>query len=144
MCGDDDDAGELEEALYAGFLAHARALLAPYGDTDAKAAADDPLGYMDKLFADALSRCVKDGAEAPASRAYQRLTAQPLVFARLAGLIAGHLGLERDPLRKVIEVLMQGYGEAQARQAERRAHGHEHDDEHDHQHGHDHGHGHHY
>ena len=39
MCGDDDDAGELEEALYAGFLAHARALLAPYGDTDAKAAA---------------------------------------------------------------------------------------------------------
>jgi hypothetical protein len=144
MCGDDEDAGELEEALYAGFLAHARVLLAPHGDTDAKAAADDPLAYMDKLFADALSRCVKDGAEAPASRAYQRLTAQPLVFARLAGLIAGHLGLERDPLRKVIEVLMQGYGEAQARQAERHAHGHEHDDEHDHQHGHDHGHGHHY
>jgi hypothetical protein len=91
---------------------------------------------MDKLFADALSRCVKDGAEAPASQAYQRLTAQPLVFARLAGLIAGHLGLERDPLRKVIEVLMQGYGEAQARLAERHAHDHEH--EHDHGHGHHH------
>ena len=139
MCGDDEDAGELEEGLYARFLAHARALLAPHGSADAKPAADDALAYMERLFSDALSRCVKDGAEAPASHAYQRLAAQPLVFARLAGLLAGHLGLERDPLCKVIEVLMQGYDEAQASQAE---HAHAHDHDHEHEHDHDHGHHH--
>jgi hypothetical protein len=133
MCGDDEDAGELEEALYARFVAHARTLLTPHGVVDTKTAAHDPLAYMERLFSDALSRCVKDGAEAPAGQAYQRLAAQPLVFARLAGLLAGHLGLERDPLRKVIEVLMQGYDEAQASLAE-----HAHDHDHDHDHGHHH------
>jgi hypothetical protein len=130
MCGDDEDAGELEELLYARFLAHARALLQP----DASAAPpDDLLAYMDKLFADALSRCVRDGEEAGADKRYLRLTTQPLVFARLAGLLAGHLALDQDPLRKVIEALMQGY--AEAAQAD---HEHDHDHDHDHEHGHHH------
>ncbi|HEY6257480.1 MAG TPA: hypothetical protein VIY51_16980 [Xanthobacteraceae bacterium] len=133
MCGDDEDAGELEELLHARFLAHARALLQPHGAAaDAKVASpDDPLAYLDKLFSDALSRCVKDGTEAGARLRYQRLAGQPLVFARLAGLLAGHLAPERDPLRQIIEALMQGYGEAQAYQTD-----HEHD--HDHEHGHHH------
>ena len=63
MCGDDEDAGELEEMLYARFLVHARALLQPDDQTTA-ASRDDPLAYMDKLFSDALSRCVRDGEEA--------------------------------------------------------------------------------
>jgi hypothetical protein len=131
MCGDDEDAGELEELLYTRFLAHARALLEPDGRANASPA--DPVAYMDKLFSDALSRCVRDDEEAGADKRYLRLATQPLVFARLAGLIAGHLALDQDPLRKVIEALMQGY--AEAAQA-----GHEHD----HQHDHDHEHGHHH
>jgi hypothetical protein len=127
MCGDDEDAGELQEHLYAHFLAHARALLEPQGHS----ASPDPIAYVDKLFSDALSRCVRDGEEAGADERYRRLADQPLVFARLAGLIAGHLALEQDPLRKVIEALMQGY--AEAAQAD-----------HDHDHGHDHEHGHHH
>jgi hypothetical protein len=130
MCGDDEDAGELEEQLYARFLAHARALLQPHGGASA-ALSGDPLAYMDKLFSDALSRCVRDGEEAGADKRYLRLAIQPLVFARLAGLIAGHLALDQDPLRKVIEALMQGY--AEAAQA-----GHAHDHDHDHEHGHHH------
>jgi hypothetical protein len=131
MCGDvDEEAGELEELLYARFLAHARALLEPQADSKA-ASPDDPIAYMDKLFSDALSRCVRDGEEAGADKRYLRLAIQPLVFARLAGLIAGHLALDQDPLRKVIEALMQGY--AEAAQA-----GHAHDHDHDHEHGHHH------
>jgi len=138
MCGDDEDAGELEEMLYARFLTHARALLQPDGQP-ATASPDDPLAYMDKLFSDALSRCVRDGEEAGADPRYLRLATQPLVFARLAGLIAGHLALDQDPLRKVIEALMQGY--AEAAQADH-AHDHEHDHDHDHDHDHEHGHHH--
>jgi hypothetical protein len=137
MCGDvDEEAGELEELLYARFLAHARALLHPHGQAKADStAADDPVAYMDKLFSDALSRCARDGEEAGADERYLRLAHQPLVFARLAGLLAGHLGLDQDPLRKVIEALMQGY--AEAAQAD-------HDHDHDHGHDHDHEHGHHH
>src|SRR5258708_31845102 len=115
MCGDvDEDAGELEGLLYARFLAHARALLeAHHSKAEVTAASsDDPAAYMDKLFSDALSRCVRDGEEAAADQRYLRLTRQPLVFARLAGLLAGHLALDQDPLRKIIEALMQGYAEA--------------------------------
>jgi hypothetical protein len=138
MCGDvDEEAGELEELLYARFLAHARALLEPHAH--AKAAPDDPVAYMEKLFSDALSRSARDGEEAGADQRYVRLTSQALVFARLAGLLAGHLGLDQDPLRKVIEALMQGYAEAEAAQAD-----HDHDHHHDHDHGPGHGHGHHH
>jgi len=131
MCGDvDEEAGEVEELLYARFLAHARALLERQDHSKAPSP-DDPVAYLDKLFSDALSRCVRDGEEAGADKRYLRLATQPLVFARLAGLIAGHLALDQDPLRKVIEALMQGY--AEAAQAD---HGHAHD--HDHEHGHHH------
>jgi hypothetical protein len=136
MCGDvDEEAGELQELLYGRFLAHVRALLEPHAP--GKAAPDDRVAYMEKLFSDALSRSARDGEEAGADKRYVRLTGQALVFARLAGLLAGHLGLEQDPLRKVIEALMQGYAEAEAAQAK-------HDHDHDHHHDHDHGHGHHH
>jgi hypothetical protein len=135
MCGDvDEEAGELEGRLYGRFLAHARALLEPDGHSQAPSP-DDPLAYMDKLFSDALSRCVRDGEEAGADKRYLRLANQPLVFARLAGLLAGHLALDQDPLRRIIEALMQGY--AEAAQA-----GHDYDHDHGHDHDHDHGHHH--
>jgi hypothetical protein len=137
MCGDvDEEAGEWENALYARLLARARALLEerPQG---APSAGADPYGYMDKLFADALARCVRDGEEASEDGRYRRVALQPLVFARLAGFLAGHLALEEDPLRQVIEALMRGYAEAGPAEAE-------HDHDHDHDHEHEHGHGHHH
>jgi hypothetical protein len=111
MCGDmDDDESEIEERLYARFRAHAQTLLA-------EAAPQEPADlnqYLDKLFSDALSRTVRDGEQADASERYVRLAMQPVVFARLAGFLAGHLALSEDPLRKVIEAMMMGYGEAEA------------------------------
>jgi hypothetical protein len=121
MCGDmDDDEGELEERLYARFRAHAQMLLsdpAPQEPADLN-------DYLDKLFFDSLSRSVRDGEQG--AQRYERLAMQPLVFARLAGFLAGHLALSEDPLRKVIEAMMMGYGEAEAldqAQAEDHHHG---------------------
>jgi len=139
MCGDvDEDSGEWENALYARFLTQARALLEARGQS-APPPAGDPYAYMDKLFADALGRCVRDGEEADADGRYPRLSLQPLVFARLAGFLAGHLALDQDPLRKVIEALMRGYAEAGPAPAD---HAHDHDHDHDHDHGHEHEHHH--
>jgi hypothetical protein len=111
MCGDmDDDEGQLEERLYARFRVHAQMLLsepAPQEPADLNE-------YLDKLFLDSLGRSVRDGEQAEATRRYERLGMQPLVFARLAGFLAGHLALSEDPLRKVIEAMMMGYGEAEA------------------------------
>jgi hypothetical protein len=134
MCGDmDDDESEIEERLYARFRAHAQTLLA-------EAAPQEPADlsqYLDKLFSDALSRSVRDGEQADAAQRYERLAMQPLVFARLAGFLAGHLALSEDPLRKVIEAMMMGYGEAEALDhAQANDHDHHHGDvpAHDHHH----------
>jgi hypothetical protein len=111
MCGDmDDDEGELEQRLYARFRAHAQTLLAQPAPQEPA----DLNEYLDKLFSDALSRTVRDGEQADATQRYERLGMQPLVFARLAGFLAGHLALSEDPLRKMIEAMMMGYGEAEA------------------------------
>jgi hypothetical protein len=134
MCGDmDDDEGEIEERLYARFRTHAQTLLADPAPQEPA----DLNQYLDKLFSDALSRSVRDGEQADAAQRYERLAMQPLVFARLAGFLAGHLALSEDPLRKVIEAMMMGYGEAEALdQAQGHDHDHHHGDvpAHDHHH----------
>jgi hypothetical protein len=135
MCGDmDNDESEIEERLYARFRAHAQELLA-------QPASQEPADlneYLDKLFSDALSRSVRDGEQTAAAQRYERLAMQPLVFARLAGFLAGHLALSEDPLRKVIEAMMMGYGEAEALDhAQANDHEHHHHGDvpaHDHQH----------
>ena len=113
MCGDmDDDESEIEQRLYARFRAHAMVLLNEQGSALKEPA--DINQYLDQLFSDSLSRAVRDGEQTDAAQRYERLAMQPLVFARIAGFLAGHLALSEDPLRKVIEAMMMGYGEAEA------------------------------
>ena len=127
MCGDvDDDESEIEQRLYARFRAHAMALLNEQGSAPKEPA--DINQYLDKLFSDSLSRAVRDGEQADAAQRYERLAMQPLVFARLAGFLAGHLALSEDPLRKVIEAMMMGYGEAEAMDHAQAADHHHHGD----------------
>ncbi|MPZ39712.1 MAG: hypothetical protein GEU95_16960 [Rhizobiales bacterium] len=124
MCGDlEEDEGDskLEEMLYARFVAHARALLA---DAPPEQPPADTSRYMEKLFTDALSRAVKDCEQATAGGRYDRMIVQPVVFARLAGFLAGHMSLGEDPLRRVIEALMLGYSEAEAMDREQRPYDH--------------------
>jgi hypothetical protein len=133
MCGDmDDDESEIEQRLYARFRAHAQTLLSQPAPQEPK----DINQYLDSLFSDALSRTLRDGEQGDPAQRYERLGMQPLVFARLAGFLAGHLTLSEDPLRKVIEAMMMGYGEAEALDhAQAQAH-HHHGDvpAHDHHH----------
>lgn len=138
MCGDlEEDGGRLEDELYARFRMRARELLRGHGLQESPASPTDLNAYMDRLFADALGRCTRDGEHADAG-AYELLRAQPLVFARLAGFLAAHVGLQEDPLRKVMEALMHGYAEAERIEPDH--HGHDHDHGHHHHHGHDHHH----
>jgi hypothetical protein len=145
MCGEveEDGPSEVDERLYARFLGHARTLLAQYAGAP-QPSAGDLHAYMDKLFSDALSRAARDADSADEGQHYERLAAQPLVFARLAGFLAAHLSLQEDPLRKVIEAMMLGYQEAEGMAAADHDHDHhhDHDHDHDHHHGHSHGHGH--
>jgi hypothetical protein len=136
MCGDlEEDGNRLEDALYARFRLNAQELLrGPRQEPSPPL--KDPNAYMDRLFADALSRCARDGGGEDGG--YDLLRLQPLVFARLAGFLAGHMSLQEDPLRKVMEALMHGYAEAE--RIERDHHGHEHEHGHRPHHGHDHHH----
>jgi hypothetical protein len=129
MCGDLDEEesdSEIEEKLYARFLAHARELLRDRGQSSPEQPAD-LASYMEKLFTESLSRSRDDGEQAGAN-GYERLSVQPVVFARLAGLLAGHLALGEDPLRKVMEALMLGYAEAETMDRAAHDHAHQHGD----------------
>jgi hypothetical protein len=134
MCGDldeDEEVARLEDQLYARFVMHARAMLRDAGAAQGKPA--DLAGYMEKLFNDALSRSVRDNEESPEGQRYERLSVQPVVFARLAGLLAGHLARSEDPLHKVMEALMLGYSEAETMDREHEHH-HHHGDVYVHEH----------
>jgi hypothetical protein len=143
MCGDLEEDDGLETALYGRFRSRAATLLRRRSG-ERKAGADDVPAYMDALFADALSRAVRDGDAAEDGRRYDILAAQPVVFARLAGFLAAHASLKEDPLRKVMEAMLHGYAEAERIEPD---HGHDHDDDdgdHHHHHGHSHSHDHHH
>jgi hypothetical protein len=129
MCGDLDEEesdSEIEEKLFGRFLAHARELLKDNGQSSPEQAAD-LASYMEELFVDSLSRSVRDGEQVGAN-GYERLAVQPVVFARLAGLLAGHLSLGEDPLRKIMEALMLGYAEAETMDRAARDQPHQHGD----------------
>jgi hypothetical protein len=139
MCGDLDEEDRLETALYARFRSHAKALLS--GRSAEPRPSESPSAYMDRLFADALTRCLRDTDAADESRRYELLAAQPVVFARLAGFLAGHASLRDDPLRRIVEAMMYGYAEAGQIAV---GHGHDHDHDGEHHHGHPHPPGHHH
>lgn len=134
MCGEIEEENSLQADLLQRFLVHSRQALA----TPAAAGSDGLNAYLDRLFAEFLRRCADDLRGRDETEAYPRLAMQSLVLARLAGFLAGHVALNEDPLRKLIEAVMLGYGEAEMPVRD----DHHHHDDHDHGHGHGHDHGH--
>jgi hypothetical protein len=134
MCGDLEEGNPLDDEIFAWLLNHARRLGAAPGaggETGFPGAAGRN-AYMDGLFRAALAGALTDAGAAPEGERSDAIAAQALVFARLAGFLAGHLPPEADMFRATIEALMHGHGEPD-RLAETRGH------HHDRHHGHDHG-----
>ena len=128
MCGDLDEEDQFEGDLYQRFLVHSQAML-----VKASAGGDDLNRYLDELFNDLLKRCVNDAEQVASPNAYRQVAMQSLVLARLAGFLAGHVALNEDPLRKLMEAVMLGYGEAESPPVHEH-HGHEHSHGRDHDH----------
>jgi hypothetical protein len=132
MCGDLD---QLEDtATLAAYRRLAATHLRNHGAaTAAGAPAADLATYMSALFNDTLARACAD-AEAVPSLDSSLLLAQSVVFARAAGLLAAQMPVAEDPLRAVIEAVMDGYAGAQGPRAAAGADHHHSHDHHDHVH----------
>jgi hypothetical protein len=124
MCGDLEEADGESERLHSAFLHAAEAAIheavdhrggsrrrveQQQGESGEQLPDASLHAYMDGLFADVLSACIKDGRRASSSERYRVLASQSVVLARLAGFLTGHLDPREDPLASSIEALMAGY-----------------------------------
>jgi hypothetical protein len=115
MCGDLD---EYESDDLLGRLAERVRVEAPSGlghranwPGGARLGQRAILRYMDDLYADLIAMSVADADTiAPASHA-DMIRSQAIVMARVAGMLAGHLG-RGDPLHPVMDALLDGYSKA--------------------------------
>lgn len=126
MCGDLEEADGAAERLYGVFLQAAeeavheaidhrggsrRRIEQQPGDSADRLPDASVHGYMDGLFADILSACIKDARRASSAERYRVLASQSIVLARLAGFLAGHRDPCEEPLASSIEALMAGYSQ---------------------------------
>lgn len=125
MCGDLEEADGESERRYDAFLLAAEAAIHEAVDhrggsrrrleQQQGGSADHPLSdealhaYMDGLFAEVLSACIKDARKTSSAERYRVLASQSIVLARLAGMLAGHRDPCEEPLASSIEALMAGY-----------------------------------
>lgn len=125
MCGDLEESDGESERLYGAFLQAAEATIheaidhrggsrgrieQQQGHSADHQLSDDSLhAYMDGLFGDVLSACIKDARRASSPERYRVLASQSIVLARVAGFLAGHLDPHEEPLASSIEALMAGY-----------------------------------
>lgn len=136
MCGDFDEQERIDEELFERFVEMTRHYgvapaatghaSAPQLDTEAERAA-----YMEALFRAGLTRCVNDAGNLPYGERMDALAGQAIVFARLAGFLAGQFPPEADLFRMITGAMLDGHHERQ-----------QFPDHDDHDHGHSHGHSH--
>ena len=149
MCGEVDEELRHDDEIVSRLLY----IAGSYGVTQQTLAARNvpPLtsdegrpAYMSELFGKVLNHAVSDLHAIPEGRRADTIANQAIVFARLAGFLAGQLPPGDDLMRATLEALLDGQAEpARAFQRLRdRDHGHSHDHDHGHDHGHDHDHDH--
>ena len=150
MCGEVEDDKQFDNEVMARFLyianghgitretIEARAKAPLTGDSERSA-------YMSELFRQALNQAASDLCAIPEGERAETLANQAIVFARLAGFLAGHLPGD-DMTRTLLEAMLDGQDEPRRTftRLRERDHGHGHDHDHDdHDDGHHH-HGHHH
>ncbi len=124
MCGDLEETEVEAERLYGAFLQAAEAAIHEAIDhrggsrryigqqegDGGEGLSDASLhAYMDGLFGEVLSACLKDARRASSPERYRVLASQSIVLARAAGFLARHLDPREQPLAGSIEALMAGY-----------------------------------
>ncbi|HET6629650.1 MAG TPA: hypothetical protein VFG91_07735 [Woeseiaceae bacterium] len=119
MCGDFDD-NQIDDELYERFLSTALGYgVKPGAGADAgpRRLADEETrsNYMGSLFHAGLARSLNDIAGLPSGERMDAVAGQAIVFARLAGLLAGQFPPEADLFRTVTSALLDGHAEADSR-----------------------------
>jgi hypothetical protein len=139
MCGELDDEKRFDDELVSRLLYIARA----YGVTEATVTArsgapltgdSDRPAYMSDLFRRVLNHAVGDLLAVPEGQRTETIANQAVVFARLAGFLAGQLPPGDDMMRSTLEALLDGQAEPARTFAHLRDHDHGHDHEHDRDH----------
>ena len=126
MCGDLDDVEDEFLKSCSAFLQAAEAAVheardhrggSRHIDARNRESADECLSdaslhrYMDGLFADVLSACIKDARRMENGDQYRLARSQVVVLARVAGFVAGNLDPRDDVLANAVEALMTGYSQ---------------------------------
>ena len=135
MCGDIDDDTGLDDELLARLTAHAKKYDAAAGDRAGASEIDlsgeaERSQYMSGLFRDGLSLALSDASSAPDGARTDAIACQAIVFARLAGFLAGHIPPGADMFRTVVDAMMDGHKEpsehTEQHHHDHHAHGHDH------------------
>ena len=146
MCGEVEDDQQSDEEIVARLIYIAGGHGVTQQTLTARTAAplksdDERPAYMSDLFRRMLNHAASDLVAIPDGHRAQTIANQAVVFARLAGFLAGQLPPGDDMMRTTLEALLDGQAEP-ARTFQRlrdRDHGHSHDHDHGHDH-HDHHH----
>ncbi|MEX1215514.1 hypothetical protein [Saccharospirillum sp.] len=136
MCGDFEHDDPLDDQLFDQLLAAAKQLgIAPEHSLDkGNRQPMDPrarAAYMDTLFNAALSRSLTDAVHIPAGERMDGVFSQAIVFARLAGFLAGQIPADANPMKAMMEALLEGMNQAESLAGDI-------DHDHHHHHGHHH------
>jgi hypothetical protein len=134
MCGDIDDDNGLDGELLARLTAHAEkydAVASEHasGSKTRFSGEVERSQYMSGLFRDGLCRALSDATAAPEGEHTDAVACQAIVFARLAGFLAGHIPPGSDMFRTVVDAMMDGHkepSELAALHNHDHAHGHAH------------------
>lgn len=116
MCGDIDEQSLIDEELFDRFLE----LAARHGVSPGTPRSDAPtqltqkrarVAYMDQLFKSGLTAALNDATNLPHGERMDVLAGQAIVFARLAGFLAGQFPPEVDVFRTVVGTLVESHNE---------------------------------
>lgn len=128
MCGEFDEEDYIDERLFGRFVQ----LAGQHGVRPTDPGSDAPhrlseqaerTHYMEQLFRAGLTRAVNDAGNLPQGERMDAVAGQAIVFARLAGFLAGQLPPGADVLRPAIEALLEGHNEPKERTHAHHHHG---------------------
>lgn len=116
MCGDFDDHEGIDDELFEQFIE----LASRFGVTPGQPDGNAPVrleeeavraAYMEHFFKMGLTRSLNDAANLPHGEHMDALAGQAIVFARLAGFIAGQFPPQTDLFRTISGAMLDGHNE---------------------------------